>query len=143
MLVSFSSMNSPLILTKLYQGKNNIQFCVHLVAPLFTNIDLSDDRWRMALLLTTSPQKKHIMLQSSPSPLQDDNLMDVLQLLVALMSEHPASMIPAFDQRNGIRWATQHTRTHAHIHTLTHTWSRTRTRTHTMSPTGGTQVDKT
>lgn len=34
---------------------------------------------------------------------QDDNLMDVLQLLVALMSEHPGSMIQAFDQRNGIR----------------------------------------
>ncbi|KAM4709985.1 lipopolysaccharide-responsive and beige-like anchor protein [Discoglossus pictus] len=34
---------------------------------------------------------------------EDDNLMDVLQLLVALMSEHPGSMIPAFDQRNGLR----------------------------------------
>ncbi|XP_007902212.1 lipopolysaccharide-responsive and beige-like anchor protein isoform X1 [Callorhinchus milii] len=34
---------------------------------------------------------------------QDDNLMDVLQLLVALMAEHPGSMIPAFDQRNGMR----------------------------------------
>ncbi|XP_064441222.1 lipopolysaccharide-responsive and beige-like anchor protein isoform X3 [Mirounga angustirostris] len=34
---------------------------------------------------------------------KDDNLMDVLQLLVALMSEHPNSMIPAFDQRNGLR----------------------------------------
>ncbi|XP_070768829.1 lipopolysaccharide-responsive and beige-like anchor protein [Enoplosus armatus] len=34
---------------------------------------------------------------------EDDNLMDVLQLLVALMSEHPGSMVQAFDQRNGIR----------------------------------------
>ncbi|XP_033871254.3 lipopolysaccharide-responsive and beige-like anchor protein isoform X1 [Acipenser ruthenus] len=34
---------------------------------------------------------------------EDDNLMDVLQLLVALMSEHPGSMVPAFDHRNGIR----------------------------------------
>uniref|UniRef100_A0A8C9YV78 Neurobeachin n=1 Tax=Sander lucioperca TaxID=283035 RepID=A0A8C9YV78_SANLU len=34
---------------------------------------------------------------------EDDNLMDVLQLLVALMSEHPVSMVQAFDQRNGIR----------------------------------------
>ncbi|KAG9344065.1 hypothetical protein JZ751_012544 [Albula glossodonta] len=34
---------------------------------------------------------------------EDDNLMDVLQLLVALMSEHPVSMVPAFDQTNGIR----------------------------------------
>lgn len=42
---------------------------------------------------------------------QDENIHDVLQLLVALMSEHPASMIPAFDQRNGIRWL-QHTGTH-------------------------------
>uniref|UniRef100_A0A8C0VSI6 LPS responsive beige-like anchor protein n=1 Tax=Cyanistes caeruleus TaxID=156563 RepID=A0A8C0VSI6_CYACU len=35
--------------------------------------------------------------------MKDDNLMDVLQLLVALMSEHPGSMIPAFDQRNGLQ----------------------------------------
>ncbi|XP_068176800.1 lipopolysaccharide-responsive and beige-like anchor protein isoform X3 [Antennarius striatus] len=34
---------------------------------------------------------------------EDDNLMDVLQLLVALMSEHPGSIVQAFDQRNGIR----------------------------------------
>ncbi|XP_053273603.1 lipopolysaccharide-responsive and beige-like anchor protein [Pleuronectes platessa] len=34
---------------------------------------------------------------------EDDNIMDVLQLLVALMSEHPGSMVQAFDQRNGIR----------------------------------------
>ncbi|KAJ8266693.1 hypothetical protein GJAV_G00133560 [Gymnothorax javanicus] len=34
---------------------------------------------------------------------EDDNIHDVLQLLVALMSEHPSSMIPAFDQRSGIR----------------------------------------
>uniref|UniRef100_A0A4X1SKD7 Neurobeachin n=1 Tax=Sus scrofa TaxID=9823 RepID=A0A4X1SKD7_PIG len=34
---------------------------------------------------------------------EDDNLMDVLQLLVALMAEHPNSMIPAFDERNGLR----------------------------------------
>ncbi|XP_069017351.1 neurobeachin [Embiotoca jacksoni] len=34
---------------------------------------------------------------------EDENLHDVLQLVVALMSEHPASMIPAFDQKNGIR----------------------------------------
>lgn len=37
------------------------------------------------------------------SSLQDENLHDVLHLVVALMSEHPTSMIPAFDQRNGIR----------------------------------------
>uniref|UniRef100_A0A3Q3IV07 Neurobeachin n=1 Tax=Monopterus albus TaxID=43700 RepID=A0A3Q3IV07_MONAL len=34
---------------------------------------------------------------------EDENLMDVLQLLVALMSEHPGPMVQAFDQRNGIR----------------------------------------
>uniref|UniRef100_A0A8C6V8E2 LPS-responsive vesicle trafficking, beach and anchor containing n=1 Tax=Neogobius melanostomus TaxID=47308 RepID=A0A8C6V8E2_9GOBI len=34
---------------------------------------------------------------------EDDNLMDVLQLLVALMAESPVSMVQAFDQRNGIR----------------------------------------
>ncbi|XP_067355901.1 lipopolysaccharide-responsive and beige-like anchor protein isoform X4 [Channa argus] len=34
---------------------------------------------------------------------EDDNLIDVLQLLVALMSEHPGPMVLAFDQRNGIR----------------------------------------
>ncbi|KAJ4944891.1 hypothetical protein JOQ06_013430, partial [Pogonophryne albipinna] len=34
---------------------------------------------------------------------EDDNLMDVLQLLVAMMSEQPGSMVQAFDQRNGIR----------------------------------------
>ncbi|XP_075923575.1 neurobeachin isoform X4 [Petromyzon marinus] len=36
---------------------------------------------------------------------EDDNLYDVLQLLVALMSESPSSVIPAFDQRSGIRVA--------------------------------------
>uniref|UniRef100_A0A8C7QBP3 LPS responsive beige-like anchor protein n=1 Tax=Oncorhynchus mykiss TaxID=8022 RepID=A0A8C7QBP3_ONCMY len=35
--------------------------------------------------------------------MKDDNLMDVLQLLVALMSEHHGSMVQAFDQRNGVR----------------------------------------
>ncbi|KAJ8281129.1 hypothetical protein GJAV_G00063860 [Gymnothorax javanicus] len=34
---------------------------------------------------------------------EDDNLIDVLQLLVAVMSEQPGSMVPAFDQCNGIR----------------------------------------
>ena len=44
-------------------------------------------------------------IASSPflSVPQDDNLMDVLQLLVAVMSEQPGSMVQAFDQRNGIR----------------------------------------
>lgn len=51
-----------------------------------------------------SPTEILHLCYSSFSPPQDENIHDVLQLLVALMSEHPASMIPAFDQRNGIRW---------------------------------------
>ena len=34
---------------------------------------------------------------------EDDNIQDVLQLLVALMSEHPKSMVPAFDRKGGIK----------------------------------------
>uniref|UniRef100_A0A7N6AB70 Neurobeachin n=1 Tax=Anabas testudineus TaxID=64144 RepID=A0A7N6AB70_ANATE len=44
---------------------------------------------------------------------EDENLHDVLQLVVALMSEHPASMIPAFDQRNGIRRKVEIMHTHS------------------------------
>lgn len=34
---------------------------------------------------------------------QDENLHDVLQMLISLMSEHPSSMVPAFDAKQGIR----------------------------------------
>ncbi|GAB6031814.1 hypothetical protein CHUAL_010216 [Chamberlinius hualienensis] len=34
---------------------------------------------------------------------EDDNLHDVLQILMSLMAEHPASMVPAFDNKQGIR----------------------------------------
>ncbi|KAK6172415.1 hypothetical protein SNE40_016068 [Patella caerulea] len=34
---------------------------------------------------------------------EDDNLSDVLELLVQLMAEHPASMVPAFDRKQGVR----------------------------------------
>ncbi|XP_060594315.1 neurobeachin-like isoform X4 [Ruditapes philippinarum] len=34
---------------------------------------------------------------------EDDNLVDVLELLVSLMSEHPQSMVPAFDRKQGVR----------------------------------------
>jgi len=34
---------------------------------------------------------------------KDENLHDVLQMLIALMSEHPAAMVPAFDCKNGVR----------------------------------------
>ena len=36
--------------------------------------------------------------------LQDDNTIDVLELLVHLMAEHPASMVPSFDKKQGIRY---------------------------------------
>ncbi|KAJ8969275.1 hypothetical protein NQ317_000994 [Molorchus minor] len=34
---------------------------------------------------------------------EDDNLHDVLQMLISLMSEHPSSMVPAFDVKYGVR----------------------------------------
>ncbi|XP_054014732.1 neurobeachin isoform X14 [Hylaeus anthracinus] len=34
---------------------------------------------------------------------EDDNLHDVLQMLISLMSEHPSSMVPAFDAKQGVR----------------------------------------
>ncbi|CAF1665852.1 unnamed protein product, partial [Adineta ricciae] len=34
---------------------------------------------------------------------EDENLIDVLNMAVNLMSEHPKTMVPAFDRRNGIR----------------------------------------
>ncbi|XP_035708538.1 neurobeachin isoform X2 [Folsomia candida] len=34
---------------------------------------------------------------------EDDNLHDVLQMLISLMSEHPSSLVPAFDAKNGVR----------------------------------------
>lgn len=34
---------------------------------------------------------------------EDENLIDVLQLVVTLMNEHPPSMIPSFDRKLGIR----------------------------------------
>uniref|UniRef100_A0A3Q3J877 Neurobeachin n=1 Tax=Monopterus albus TaxID=43700 RepID=A0A3Q3J877_MONAL len=57
------------------------------------------------LILKVAPASSSFILLFNFAffPLQDENIHDVLQLLVALMSEHPASMIPAFDQRNGIR----------------------------------------
>lgn len=32
---------------------------------------------------------------------EDENLHDVLQMLISLMSEHPSSMVPAFDSKQG------------------------------------------
>jgi hypothetical protein len=44
--------------------------------------------------------KKHFVLFFS---LKDENLHDVLQMLISLMSEHPSSLVPAFDAKNGVR----------------------------------------
>ncbi len=51
------------------------------------------------ILITVGPSKRICLVF-----LQDDNLMDVLELLVNLMAEHPASMVPAFDRKNGVRY---------------------------------------
>uniref|UniRef100_H2YT40 BEACH domain-containing protein n=1 Tax=Ciona savignyi TaxID=51511 RepID=H2YT40_CIOSA len=37
-----------------------------------------------------------------PPLLQDENILDVLQLLVAMVSEHGGTVAPVFDQRNGV-----------------------------------------
>ncbi|KAH1026810.1 hypothetical protein HUJ05_000428 [Dendroctonus ponderosae] len=34
---------------------------------------------------------------------EDENLHDVLQMLISLMSEHPSCMVPAFDMKQGVR----------------------------------------
>ncbi|XP_044255553.1 neurobeachin isoform X11 [Tribolium madens] len=34
---------------------------------------------------------------------ENENLHDVLQMLIGLMSEHPSSMVPAFDAKHGVR----------------------------------------
>ncbi|CAH1123738.1 unnamed protein product [Ceutorhynchus assimilis] len=34
---------------------------------------------------------------------EDENLHDVLQMLISLMSEHPSCMVPAFDVKHGVR----------------------------------------
>ncbi|KAG2465653.1 LRBA protein, partial [Polypterus senegalus] len=84
---------------------SNLQNGVHLLKQLCDHILFNPAIWIHA------PAKdygvKEDELQSILSYLltmhEDDNLIDVLQLLVALMSEQPSTMIPAFDQRNGIR----------------------------------------
>ena len=38
---------------------------------------------------------------------QDENLNDVLDMSVNLMSEHPKAMVPAFDRRNGLRYTVE------------------------------------
>lgn len=34
---------------------------------------------------------------------EDENLHDVVQTLISLLSEHPAAMVPAFDAKHGVR----------------------------------------
>ena len=36
--------------------------------------------------------------------MQDENIIDVLDMAVNLMSEHPKTMVPAFDRRQGLRY---------------------------------------
>jgi hypothetical protein len=41
---------------------------------------------------------------SSNISIEDENLIDVLDMSVNLMSEHPKAMVPAFDRRQGLRY---------------------------------------
>lgn len=101
--LNFFSINLRLLLhfSRIFQAKRGV---ADNNKSIFNNLSLCRQRTD-SLALFLSP------LHSFLSPchvtngfaLQDENLHDVLQLVVALMSEHPASMIPAFDQRNGIR----------------------------------------
>lgn len=34
---------------------------------------------------------------------QDENLHDVLQMLITMVSEYPSSLVPAFDSKHGVR----------------------------------------
>jgi len=52
---------------------------------------------------TVYTHTQQLMFMSVCLCAQDENLLDVLSLLVSLMSEHPASMVPAFDRKAGIR----------------------------------------
>uniref|UniRef100_A0A674PMY5 Neurobeachin n=1 Tax=Takifugu rubripes TaxID=31033 RepID=A0A674PMY5_TAKRU len=65
--------------------------------------DIISLRALILLFLKLLILKVHPVFMFPFASLQDENLQDVLHLVVALMSEHPTSMIPAFDQRNGIR----------------------------------------
>ncbi|CAF0746128.1 unnamed protein product [Didymodactylos carnosus] len=61
----------------------------------------------MKQLIITGPGIQEDELQAILSYLhtvhEDENNIDVLNMLVTLMSEHPKSMVPAFDRRQGLR----------------------------------------
>ncbi|CAF1181559.1 unnamed protein product [Rotaria sp. Silwood1] len=61
----------------------------------------------MKQLVISSPGTQEEELQAILNYLhtinEDENLLDVLDLVVSLMSEHPKTMVPAFDRRQGIR----------------------------------------
>ena len=52
-------------------------------------------------LLSQRPTRTFVFVM--PIFFQDDNLVDVLELLVKLMAEHPASMVPASDRKHAVR----------------------------------------
>lgn len=61
----------------------------------------------MKQLVISSPGTQEEELQAILNYLhtinEDENILDVLDLVVSLMSEHPRTMVPAFDQKLGIR----------------------------------------
>ncbi|CAF4275951.1 unnamed protein product, partial [Rotaria sp. Silwood2] len=61
----------------------------------------------MKQLVISSPGTQEEELQAILNYLhtinEDENLLDVLDLVVSLMSEHPKTMVPAFDRRQGLR----------------------------------------
>lgn len=86
-------------------GEQNVLFCNSSIYTCFeAPLALTPHLHSLTMLNLCSSLPWIFFNSIHPPPFQDENIHDVLQLLVALMSEHPASMIPAFDQRNGIRW---------------------------------------
>ena len=69
---------------------------------------MQDDNIQDVLLMLLSVMQDDniqdvlLMLLTLLSVMQDDNIQDVLVLLVELMAQHPASMVPAFDRKNGV-----------------------------------------
>lgn len=61
----------------------------------------------MKQLVISSPGTQEEELQAILNYLhtieEDENLIDVLDMAVNLMSEHPRTMVPAFDQRQGLK----------------------------------------
>ncbi|CAF0884401.1 unnamed protein product [Adineta ricciae] len=51
----------------------------------------------------TQEEELHAILNYLHTVHEDENLIDVLDMAVNLMSEHPKTMVPAFDRRQGLR----------------------------------------